>query len=83
MPKLTVNVEQRHIDTGLPQSPDQCPIAKALKEQHPREERWLVYLSIVALWPGRPIPMPEKAAKFSRDFYDGKPVKPFTFELEV
>jgi hypothetical protein len=90
---LTVTVTQEHIERGMPNASTHCPIALALREQHPCEWQWLVRFHDLLRWPGHPIPLPPKAAKFSQQFYlhhtpppDTKRVplpKPFTFELEV
>lgn len=42
---MRVEVTQAHIDNGIRQDPCECPIALALKEQHPldADHQWAVY----------------------------------------
>jgi hypothetical protein len=83
----TVSVTAEHIARGEPGDCGWCPIALAVADALPG----LAYLSIrlqdIDLRP-RPdedlivIGMPDEAVDFILDFDAGKPVKPFTFELD-
>jgi hypothetical protein len=95
--KLTVRVEQRHIDVGRPVRCRLCPIALALNEQHPRREGevWAtdgqgVYLGVwdQAKWEfdygdflSPRFTLPAEAQKWACDFDEGRPVQPIAFEL--
>jgi hypothetical protein len=82
--KLTVSVEQSHIDRGERNSCCACPIALAMNEQHPRDSSWRIGLATACIgWTGRASYLPPRAIKFVRSFDDKKEVKPFTFRLET
>ena len=81
--KLEVKVKQKYIVHSQIRSTTDCPIAHALKDQHPRDGLWMVWMDRVALWPGPSYPLPKEATEFIMDMLDNKPVLPFTFILEV
>lgn len=91
MEELTVSVERKHIDGCDPKSAFNCAIAKALKEQHPRDWLWSVVLVVapngvfgqICRWPGKPVNLPPIATVFLRDIMAGKPVGPITFTVKV
>lgn len=64
MKETTVVVDRRHIDGSYPDSSCMCAIAKALREQHPRDFMWYVGLTKIYRWPGQPIELPQKAIDF-------------------
>jgi hypothetical protein len=91
--KITVRVEQKHIDEGCREevTPDaravtHCMVALALTEQYPQEGlRWRVGYSTAWLdgddkrW----FRLPNKVRDRIHAFMDGKAIRPFEFELEV
>lgn len=90
---LEVRVGWKHINGAVPASSCQCPVARALQEQHPMGALWCVYLKKhgkdednvtgqAVLWPGRGYGLPPKAVRFILDLLAGKPVQPVTFMLE-
>ena len=78
---MTVKVEQKHIRGATIKSSCDCPIARALREQHPRQGVWYVFLDRACLFPGGSYPLPEKAMEFMNDMLQDKPVKPFVFDM--
>jgi nitrate/TMAO reductase-like tetraheme cytochrome c subunit len=84
---MKITVTQKDIDKGLKSSCYECPIAHALKRKVKnkirygfavnadfidltKDNKWWIYA------------LPKKAQTFIKRFDDGKPVKPFTFEIE-
>jgi hypothetical protein len=80
--KLTVKVEQEHIDEGRARDALNCPIARALNEQHPRPGRWAVDQDGAwAFGTNRTLRLSRRAKRFIRDVDANKPVRPSTFIL--
>jgi hypothetical protein len=80
--KLTVKVEQEHIDEGRARDALNCPIARALNEQHPRPGDWAVHKDEVwAFGTNRTLRPSRRAKRFIRDVDAKKPVRPSTFIL--
>lgn len=88
---LTLRVEQRHIDQGIPWSSLSCPIALALKEQEPGH-CWRITCSTIYRWvwgndthspgPGTiAFPLPEEARRFVYDLSTLRAVQPFQCEI--
>ncbi|MBY0277921.1 hypothetical protein K2Z84_21515 [Candidatus Binatia bacterium] len=85
---------QEHIDNGVAQACEACPIALAILDAIPRAAYCDVEADHVQLWfdveadvimdaPDREADMPLIAANFVTDFDAGRPVRPFEFELGV
>jgi hypothetical protein len=80
--KLTVKVEQEHIDAGEARDALNCPIARALNEQHPRPGSWAVdQYEVWAFGTNRTLRPSRRAKRFIRDVDAKKPVRPSTFIL--
>jgi hypothetical protein len=80
--KLTVKVEQEHIDAGRARDALNCPIARALNEQHPRPGGWAVdQYEVWAFGTNRALRPSRRASRFVRDVDAKKPVRPSTFIL--
>jgi len=80
---LEVSVEWKHIKGSEVRSTCQCPIARALNEQHRSESLWYVGRTMALQWPGKAYRLPPKAVQFIGDLLDKRPVSPFTFILET
>lgn len=84
--KETVRVTAEHIERGVPQLPDACPIALAIRAQHP-EASVEVYRTGALLDRGSVGPtlvsdMPPTARRFVDEFDNqDDPVEPIEFEL--
>jgi hypothetical protein len=83
-----INVTREHINNGVRGSGKMCALALSIQEQTDMKEAWVgpfsgVWPSLGAYTGGRGIPLPVEARKFICDFDDGKPVQPFSFELDV
>jgi hypothetical protein len=84
---MTIHVQQKHIDQGESRRSCFCPIALALADSFSD----VIYASVgtgdfAVNRRGFNLlqsPLPESASKFVRAFDNGKPVKPFTFEIEI
>ena len=85
MKTIRVKVTRRDIDNGKPRDMDSCPIAKAIHRCRFRKAE--VDNSVIHLRgyysDGDPLPMPETAKRFVKQFDAGKPVKPFAFTLRI
>lgn len=85
---MTIHITQEDIDNGVARSCIKCPIALALNRQaqlnfiyvdtRDRFSRCVVEYDIF-----KEIDLPHKAFLFMKAFDQGKPVKPFSFELEI
>lgn len=78
----TIDVKQLDIDTGLKGDCALCPIARALDRA--TGESWRVHSS----WATRSgdsfkTHLPLEAVRFIDLFDEGRPVKPFSFDLEI
>lgn len=76
---MLIKVTEWHINRGMPEHGDKCPIALAIRGK----VRWKsVYVDPgvieVGCSSGRP---PKKVSKFIRRFDAGKKVRPFSFRL--
>jgi hypothetical protein len=85
---MIIQVTQKDIDKGLKSSCYECPIALAFKrkvknqilfgyavnyesiDHFTKDNKWYIYA------------LPKKAQTFIKRFDGGKPVEPFTFEIE-
>ena len=85
-----VSVTQEHINKGIPRFSWRCPIALSIAEHiafltdvsgvFVNTYGATVILPKKVLWSKS---MPYRAAKFIRDFHAGKPVSPFSFNVEL
>lgn len=94
--KLEVKVREQHITKGRPKTSGLCPVALALREQHPRANGilWMVGYTGAYQWPGRGYRFPEAVSRWIWEFdleieeriknpkRTAKPIKPITFVLE-
>ncbi len=82
--KVRINVTQRDIERGIRFTSYTCPIARAAR-RHPELKGCAVSPDSLAfdnsgwVW----TPLPEKACEFVDSFDGGRPVKPFSFTLEL
>ena len=92
MPKRRINVTKRDIKFGVGGSPLQCPLGRAvgrMASAHSRHTKALVGIDKVMFRKECATDyfgssdLPWAAAKFRSDFDHDKPVKPFTFRLEM
>lgn len=91
MTRRTIFVTQNNIDSGLTESPDQCPIALACRDAG--LELWIgcvnAYFSQEAYkgrdqdCPGQFSELPDSAKTFIADFDEGKEVEAFEFDLDI
>lgn len=83
-PYMRVQVSSLNIDMGNKNNCYSCPIALALKPLFPT----FAEVGTTVAWfieqnEYRKVALPEEVRSFISDFDAGKPVKPFSFELEV
>jgi hypothetical protein len=81
-----ITVTADHIAHGRPGSGRECAIALALWEAFPDAEDIGVgdfATVLVGDEPEMATLLPEQAREFVRDFDDGQPVEPFTFDLDI
>jgi hypothetical protein len=79
--KFRINVTSNDIKWGVGSSGSYGPVARALRRRRP-----LRFASISAEFIGSYgalIPTPEPVATFIRNFDSGRPVLPFSFDLDV
>lgn len=83
---MKVNVTKTYIDAGVPRDCDRCPVALAVLGEHAipvmvgpfrmarRADTWTE---------ARPseVDLPQRAVDWIRDFDNGIPVEPFSFEV--
>lgn len=86
MPKKQIHVNLQDIKKAKPCEPMRCPIALAairagLDVKIGVGEGVLSIADPKSIWID--IPLPAEAIKFYQDFDDGKPVSPFSFEIEL
>jgi hypothetical protein len=90
MKSVVIKVTEKDIQRGVPDSPEQCPIARAVRWVCPQFQ--FVYIGEdflgVKQTPGdlhtyQQIDLPEIARRFIRDFDERKPVQPIRFELPL
>jgi hypothetical protein len=90
MKSVVIKVTEKDIQLGAPDSPEQCPIARAVRCACPQFQ--FVYVGEdflgVRQTPGdlqtcQQIDLPEIARRFIRDFDERKPVQPISFELSL
>lgn len=89
---MKIAVEKRHIDKGLPQTCDSCPIALAVREKlgryayvdcgevhvYPTSERPYDLTMYEAVYE-----LPEKAIDFYKMFDDHEDVEPLEFSMNL
>lgn len=84
--KETITVTQEDIDkarkaNGLPSMI--CPIAQAIHRKRSRKQ-WRVGSAVIITANGDNVPLPKRAVNFIERFdAEKKPVKPFSFTIEV
>ncbi len=80
---MKITISQKHIDEGQRGSPTRDPIAFAMIDaglEHPHAG--VTYLSWIENDCKHFVKVPKKVYDFMADFDNGKPVQPFTFDLE-
>lgn len=80
MKRLKVTVTRDHIKRGKPGESEYCPIALALKGMG---KRHVQVGEVCCCWDGGTADLPLKSTKFIERFDAKKPVKPFSFTLNV
>lgn len=85
--KIRVNVNQRDIERGIRRSAGSCPVARALQRHEEMGPMWVGAQSIrlrrQPVSPDYTIELPGAVAAFVAAFDEGRPVAPFSFDLEV
>jgi len=78
---MKICVTQADIESGKPLTITKCAVACALR----RCVKSFVWLNNYVVCTGKDkyVNLPERASNFTRNFDDGKPVKPFTFDLKL
>ncbi len=79
---FTVTVTKDDIATGTPFSTSSCPIAKAMLRKK-GWDRGVMVLGTRALVGSSTFGLPHEAQEFICDLDHGRPVRPFSFELEL
>lgn len=84
---MKVSVRKRHIDEGMPRTCSRCPVALAIAETldvlHPDVS---VAQSKILVFDGKcrvDMETPDRVRRFIEDFDQHRPVRGFTFELDV
>jgi hypothetical protein len=80
---MKITVTQQHIDEGQRGSTTRDPISFAMADaglEHPHAG--VTYLSWQSKDYKRSVEIPREVYDFMADFDNGRPVQPFTFELE-
>lgn len=80
---MRVRVEHWDIINGRRTAPDHCPVALAVRRQSGRSKIAVSSYSVDLLDGMKDAELPPEARQFVRDFDSGRPVKPFSFELEL
>ena len=89
MTNIKVDLEQKHIDHGTACNSGSCPAALAITEALPgvhavKVESWTIYLYRTSGHTfGMAVDTPDSVTNFIKDFDRGRPVKPFSFNLDV
>lgn len=83
MKRVRINVTQRDIDRGVRSTLTSCPIALAIKRRVVEDSTVAVTQFAVLYGTFMSSPFPYRATQFIYHFDLGKPVKPFTFTLEL
>jgi hypothetical protein len=79
----TINVGQRHIDAGEPKRCSLCPVALALIDAgFGFAYVGTMYMEAQHGGEWRMAPVPDEVQAFIRDFDNGLPVSPLTFDAE-
>ncbi len=86
--KLKVNVTQEHIDKGVPEMACSCPVAKAVAELLNDGFASTDGVSLTVEDSQRHTQafantLPDEVLCFVSDFDHGKPVKPFSFDIQI
>ena len=87
----TLNVTATDIKLGKRQDGEFCPLARAATRLFTNTANLMILVmpKYIEMWTIKPGPMigryllPEEAIAFVRDFDAGRPVAPFTVEVEV
>lgn len=80
--KITIRVEQRHIDEGKPGEACLCPVALALNEISNTEVRVIVENAYFG--PDHiPAKLPKSASQFICKFDNSQLVEPFKFRFKI
>ena len=78
--KHRIRITESNIKNGIPQHCSRCPTALALRRQIPGVS-WVVEEDYLDL--DDEYPTPKSVRKFIEAFDHGKPVKPFSFTIEL
>lgn len=82
--KYTINLTQKHIDRGRPRSCFHCPVALAIQDGVGRTVGVMsLHEQSYACFENGVTALPPAAVQLARDFDQGRPVQPMSFELEV
>lgn len=86
---MTINVTQDHIEAGFPDNCHNCPVALALNRA--TGHKWTVEREYAGLmnsktgtlmYPEVRVIFPLSVREFTRNFDQGNPVSPFSFEID-
>lgn len=83
---MRIRVTRADIKNGIPKDSLSCPIALAIRRACPRSTQVSVYENVIIHQCGvrlPPIELPEEALAFIMLFDDQKPVRPFSFEVDL
>lgn len=83
MARAFVSVRQKHIDAGMRQMGQCCPIALAIREQYCIASVDIMVSRDRAYIHGGVYKMPDSAIDFVRKFDDKQFVKPFVFSINL
>jgi hypothetical protein len=85
--KLHINVTQQHIDRGKRCNSERCPVALSILEVLPETSYVSVdvriYVEPSDTYDYIAAESPDEVCRFTSAFDDGKPVSPFSFEVEL
>lgn len=82
----TIHVTQEHINKGRPDNDFHCPVRYAMLSQGlsvTSVRSAYIYFGRPDATSGNKITTPPKVKQWLADFDDGKPVSPFTFEIDL
>jgi len=79
---MKINVEQRHIDNGVPHDGCNCPVALALKDYYNMYDGITVGHAAYSIYKDQMYWFPREVTRFILDFDGGLTVNPISFEID-
>jgi hypothetical protein len=82
---IRIKVTQEHINKGRRRACRQCPVALAIVEQTEFPNPWVgdTHVDLVTSPESPSYKLPAEVQRFIDNFDNGKPVKPFAFNLKI